>query len=61
MLFFFGPRSALLLPFVVPGAVATLWLLGRAVRRGSTPDALLALLLLLPTLIVSQWLLGYAG
>ncbi|GAB3637336.1 hypothetical protein GCM10027422_29260 [Hymenobacter arcticus] len=61
MLFQFGPRSALLLPFVVPGAVATLWLLGRALRRGSTPDALLALLLLLPTCIVSQWMLGYAG
>lgn len=61
MLFQFGPRSSLLLPFVVPGAVATLWLLGRGVRRGSTPDALLALLLLLPTLIVSQWMLGYAG
>ncbi|MDO7886521.1 helix-turn-helix domain-containing protein [Hymenobacter cheonanensis] len=61
MLFAFGPRSSLLLPFVLPGAVATLWLLGRAWRRGSTPDALLALLLLLPTLIVSQWMLGYAG
>ncbi|MFD1872063.1 helix-turn-helix domain-containing protein [Hymenobacter bucti] len=61
MLFQFGPHSSLLLPFVVPGAVATLWLLGRAWRRGSTPDALLALLVLLPTLTVSQWMLGYAG
>ena len=61
MLFSFGPHSSLLLPFVVPGAVAALWLLGRAGRRGSTPDALLALLLLLPTLGVSQWMLGYAG
>lgn len=61
MLFSFGPRSSLLLPFVVPGAVATLWLLGRAVRRGAAPDALLALLIALPTLSVSQWLLGYAG
>ena len=61
MLFQFGLHSALLLPFVVPGAVATGWLLLRAARRGSLPDALLALLLLLPTLTVSQWMLGYAG
>ncbi|RZK61082.1 MAG: AraC family transcriptional regulator [Hymenobacter sp.] len=61
MLFQFGPRSSLLLPFVVPGVVATLWLLGRAVRRGAAPDALLALLIAVPTLSVSQWLLGYAG
>ncbi|MGI4863549.1 MAG: helix-turn-helix domain-containing protein [Janthinobacterium lividum] len=61
MLFQFGPRSSLLLPFVVPGAVAVLWLLGRAVRRGAAPDALLALLIAVPTLSVSQWLLGYAG
>ena len=61
MLFQFGLRSALLLPFVGPGAVATLWLLGRAGRRGAAPDALLALLIALPTLSVSQWMLGYAG
>ena len=61
MLFQFGAHSALLLPFVVPGAVATLWLLLRAARRGSLPDALLALLILLPTCTVSQWMLGYAG
>jgi AraC-like DNA-binding protein len=61
MLFQFGPRSSLLLPFVVPGAVATLWLLGRAARRGAAPDALLALLIAVPTLSVSQWMLGYAG
>ncbi|AMR26990.1 hypothetical protein A0257_07640 [Hymenobacter psoromatis] len=61
MLFSFGPRSSLLLLFVVPGAVATLWLLGRAARRGAAPDALLALLILLPTLNVAHWMLGYAG
>ncbi len=61
MFFFFGPRSSLLLPFVVPGIVATIWLLSRAWRRGSAADALLALLLLVPTLNVSQWMLGYAG
>lgn len=61
MFFQFGLRSSLLLPFVVPGAVATVWLLVRAGRRGSPADALLALLLLVPTLSVSQWMLGYAG
>ncbi len=61
MLFQFGPRSALLLPFVVPGAVATAWLLARALRRGTWPDALLALLILLPTLTIAQWMLGFAG
>lgn len=61
MLFQFGPRSSLLLLFVAPGAVATLWLLGRALRRGTPPDALLALLILLPTLNVAHWMLGYAG
>ena len=61
MLFQFGPHSALLLPFVVPGAAAALWLLGRALRRGAPADGLLALLILLPTLSVAQWMLGYAG
>ena len=61
MFFQFGPRSSLLLPFVVPGVVATLWLLARAWRRSSPADALLALLVLVPTLSVSQWMLGYAG
>ena len=61
MLFEFGPRSALLLPFVVPGLAATLWLLSRALRRGTWPDALLALLLVLPTLTIMQWMLGFAG
>ena len=61
MLFSFNAHSALLLPFVVPGAVAAGWLGLRALRRGRLPDALLAALLLLPTLVVSLWLLGYAG
>ena len=61
MLFAFGPRSSLLLPFVVPGAVATLWLLARGLRRGTPADTLLALLIALPTLSVAQWMLGYAG
>ena len=61
MFFQFGLHSSLLLPFVVPGAVATVWLWARAWRRGSPADALLALLVLVPTLSVSQWMLGYAG
>ncbi|WP_233636096.1 helix-turn-helix domain-containing protein [Hymenobacter setariae] len=61
MLFQFGLRSSLLLPFVVPGVVATLWLLLRAWRRNTPPDALLALLLAVPTLGAAQWMLGYAG
>ncbi|MGI4820258.1 MAG: helix-turn-helix transcriptional regulator [Janthinobacterium lividum] len=61
MLFQFGAHSSLLLPFVVPGVAATLWLLGRALRRGALPDALLALLIGLPTLTIAQWMLGYAG
>ena len=61
MLFQFGPRSALLLPFVVPGAVAALWLLVRAARRGTWPDAWLALLIVVPTFSIAQWMLGFAG
>ncbi|NML65613.1 helix-turn-helix transcriptional regulator [Hymenobacter sp. RP-2-7] len=61
MLFAFGPRSALLLPLVVPGLAAALWLLGRFGRRRAAPDALLALLLLVPTFSVARWMLGYAG
>jgi AraC-like DNA-binding protein len=61
MLFQFGPRSALLLPFVVPGLAAAGWLLARSLRRGTWPDAWLALLILLPTLTIAQWMLGFAG
>jgi AraC-like DNA-binding protein len=61
MLFQFGARTALLLPFVVPGATAVLWLLARALRRATLADALLALLIGLPTLTIAQWMLGFAG
>jgi AraC-like DNA-binding protein len=61
MLFQFGARTALLLPFVVPGLAAALWLLARALRRGTLADALLALLIGLPTLTIAQWMLGFAG
>jgi AraC-like DNA-binding protein len=61
MLFSFGLHSSLLLPFAVPGLLATGWLLLRAVRRSAWPDALLALLILVPTLSITQWMLGFAG
>ena len=61
MMFQFSARSSLLLLFVVPGLVAALALLMRAIRRGVAPDALLALLLLVPTLSVAHWMLGYAN
>ena len=61
MLFQFGAHSALLLPVVVPGLVLTGHLLVRALRHGSLPDGLLALLLFLNVLPVAQWMLGYAG
>ncbi len=61
MLFSFGLHSSLLLPFAVPGIVATGWLLLRAIRRSAWPDALLALLILVPTLSITQWMLGFAG
>lgn len=61
MLFSFGLHSSLLLPFAVPGLLAAGWLLLRAIRRSAWPDALLALLILVPTLSITQWMLGFAG
>ncbi|MBR7209363.1 helix-turn-helix transcriptional regulator [Microvirga sp. STS02] len=61
MLFEFGLHSALLLPFVVPGLVLATHLLVRNFRFGALPDGLLALLLFLNVLPVTQWMLGYAG
>ncbi|GAB3867346.1 hypothetical protein GCM10028824_09560 [Hymenobacter segetis] len=61
MLFEFGAHSALLLPFVVPGLVLAVHLLIRSFRFGALPNGLLALLLFLNVLPVTQWMLGYAG
>ncbi|OGX89986.1 helix-turn-helix domain-containing protein [Hymenobacter coccineus] len=61
MLFNFGAYSSLLLPAAVTGLIATGWLLLRALRRGTLADALLALLLLVPSLSIAQQMLGYAG
>jgi AraC-like DNA-binding protein len=61
MMFQFNAHSALLLPFVVPGTVLSLFLLIRGLRTGARPDVLLALLVAWPTLAVAQWMLGYAN
>ncbi|RZK45237.1 MAG: hypothetical protein EOO59_21260, partial [Hymenobacter sp.] len=61
MLFHFGARSSLLLPFALTGTLATGWLLLRALRRGTTADALLALLLAVPTLQIVREMLAHAG
>ena len=61
MTFNFNLHSALLLPFVAQGALAgtALWWRGR--RDESLADRVLGALLLILTLSVGQWLLGYAG
>ena len=61
MLFDFRAHSSLLLPAVVTGIVTTGWLLFRALRRSTLTDALLALLLVVPTLSIAQQMLVYAG
>ncbi len=61
MLFNFGAHSSLLLPAVATGLIATGWLLLRALRRRTLTDALLALLLAVPTLSIAQQMLGHAG
>jgi AraC-like DNA-binding protein len=61
MLFHFGARSSLLLPFALTGTLAAGWLLLRALRRGTLADALLALLLAVPTLQIVREMLAYAG
>jgi hypothetical protein len=61
MLFHFGARSSLLLPFAFTGTLVTGWLLLRSLRRSSLPDALLALLLAVPTLQIGREMLAHAG
>lgn len=61
MLFQFGARSSLLLPFVFTSTLVTGWLLLRSLQRSNLPDALLALLLALPTLQIGREMLAYAG
>ncbi|PJJ59664.1 helix-turn-helix domain-containing protein [Hymenobacter chitinivorans] len=61
MPFTFSVYSGLLLPFFVQGVVVSGVLLGRSRRLGTAADAWLALLLVLHTLRLAQWMLGFAG
>ncbi|MGY2132827.1 helix-turn-helix domain-containing protein [Hymenobacter sp. HD11105] len=61
MLFQFSPYSSLLLPFFVQGVVFIVLFLVRGWQRGIASDTWLALLLLLNTLPLTQWMLGFAG
>ncbi|MBC7449627.1 MAG: helix-turn-helix transcriptional regulator [Hymenobacteraceae bacterium] len=59
--FSFNLHSALLLPFAVQGVLAGGALWGRGRRDESLADRLLGVFLVVLTLSVGQWLLGYAG
>jgi AraC-like DNA-binding protein len=61
MLFHFGARSSLLLPFAFTSTLVIGWLLLRSLRRSTLPDALLALLLAVPTLQIGREMLAHAG
>ena len=61
MLFHFGSRSSLLLPFAFTSTLVTGWLLLRSLRRSNLADALLALLLAVPTLQIAREMLAHAG
>lgn len=61
MPFVFNAYSSLLLPFFVQGLVVSGLLLGRGRRHGTPADGWLALLLLLSTARLAQWMLGFAG
>ncbi|RAK69576.1 helix-turn-helix domain-containing protein [Hymenobacter edaphi] len=60
-LFVFNAYSSLLLPFFVQGAVVSGLLLVRGRRHGTPADGWLALLLLLSTARLAQWMLGFGG
>ncbi|TGE08573.1 helix-turn-helix domain-containing protein [Hymenobacter fodinae] len=61
MQFTFSVYSGLLLPFFVQGLVGSGVLWVRRGREESAADGWLALLLLLETLRLAQWMLGFAG
>lgn len=61
MLFHFSKYSALLLPFVIQGLLFFWILLHRGIRQERLHDRLLAGILLIYTLRVSSWMLGFAG
>ncbi|OON65808.1 helix-turn-helix domain-containing protein [Hymenobacter sp. CRA2] len=61
MPFTFSVYSSLLLPFFVQGVVVSAVLLLRRRQHGTPADGWLALLLLLSTARLAQWMLGFAG
>lgn len=61
MLFYFNQWSSLLLPFFIQGLVFTGLLLWRGFREERLPDKLLAVLILIFTLRVTNWMLGFAN
>ncbi|GAA4380134.1 AraC family transcriptional regulator [Hymenobacter koreensis] len=61
MLFQFSQYSSLLLPFFVQGIVFGVLLLVRSWRLAVPADRWLALLVLLYTANIAQWMLGFAG
>ncbi|WP_375433632.1 helix-turn-helix domain-containing protein [uncultured Hymenobacter sp.] len=61
MTFYFSAYSSLLLPFFLQGVVVSMVLLTRGRRHGTASDGWLALLLLLHTIRLAQWMLGFGG
>lgn len=59
--FDFNVYSALLLPAFLQGLLFASILMVRGLREGSQADRILAILLLIFTLRVSSWMLGFAG
>ncbi len=61
MTFYFSVYSSLLLPFFLQGVVVSIVLLTRGRRHGTAADGWLALLLMLHTIRLAQWMLGFGG
>ena len=61
MTFIFSAYSGLLLPFFLQGVVVSVVLLTRGRRHGTASDGWLALLLLLHSVRLAQWMLGFGG
>lgn len=60
MLFYFNQWSSLLLPFFLQGIIFAILLLWRGFREERLSDKLLAALVLIFTLRVANWMLGFA-
>ncbi len=61
MPFDFNIFSSLLLPCVLQGAIFAFLLFGRSFSQGRLADLLLAILLILFSIRVANWMLGFAG